>query len=160
MRDGSRDWERVVTSDSALSLLLPPDWEVETPAGTDAVLIASPSDGVDPVLVVSREVGFAGSASEYRTANVIHLQESCSMPDYADHGGGTFDADGHEIAWHAYSYGTDRGRLRVTIFFATSGGGAYLVNCGVREAHIDAHRSTIETIGRSIRPETTRADGA
>lgn len=151
MRDESRDWNRVSTGDGGLSLLLPPSWEVGTPNEPDAVLIASPRDGVDPVLVVTREDGFTGTASEYRTANVIHLQASQSMPDYADHGGGRFDAGRQEIAWHAYSYGTDGGRLRVTFFCATGGGTAYLVNCGVRENQYSEHEMTIETIGRSIR---------
>ena len=151
MRDQGQDWKRVSTSDGGMSLLLPPTWEVELPGGPGADLIASPRDGVDPVLVVTREAGFEGSASDYRTANVIHLQQTPSMPAYADHGGGAFDTGGTDVAWHAYSYGTDGGRLAVTIFCATCSGTAYLVNCGVRELHFQEHKATIDTIGRSIR---------
>ena len=151
MRDGSPGWNQVTTSDGELRLLLPPNWAVEEPDAADAVLIASPRDGVNPVLVVTREDGFAGSASGYRTANVIHLQRSGSLPEYADHGGGAWDAGGREVAWHSYSYLAGDRRLRVMIFCATGGGAAYLVNCGVRETNYPAHRATIETIGRSIR---------
>ena len=157
MRDANRDWKRVSTGDGGLSLLLPPGWDVETPDGTDAVLIASPRDDADPVVVVTREAGFTSTAAEYCAANVIYLQERQSMPDFADHGGGRFDAAGQEIAWHAYSYGTNGGRLRVTIFCATGAGAAYLVNCGVREDRFRDNATTINTIGQSIRTNDSRA---
>lgn len=158
MNDENTGWRRVTTGDGGLSLLLPPGWAVED-GGSEAVLIASPCDGVNPVLVVTLERGFNGGAAEYRTANVIALHENPSMPGYADHGGGAFHEAGQEVAWHTYSYATDGGRLRVTIFCAVGAGGAYLVNCGAREAGFAAHRATVEAIGRSIRTTPFR-DGS
>ena len=149
-------WTRVLTEDGGLSLRLPPGWQVEPGSGGDDVLIASPRDATEPVLLVNRASETYASAKDCKTGNVVGLQSDTSLRDYTDHGGGEWAIGGRDISWHSYSYATGDGRrLRVLFYCLFASGSAYVVTCAAREDHFDAHRPTLEAIGRGLEPATS-----
>ncbi len=149
------DWVAVRTRDGGLSLRLPRDWEMD-PEGDegDAVLAASPRDEIDPIVVVTSEPGSSwASARDYKTANVIRLQEGGALRDYVDHGGGEWTTvGGQAISWHSYSYTTGKGlAMRVVFFCVVSAETACVVTCSVLGKNWPRLEPVVRAIGRSIR---------
>jgi hypothetical protein len=148
------DWKVVHTRDGGLSLRVPRDWEMESEGDEgEALLAASPRDEIDPIVVVTSEPSSWGSASDYKTGNVIRLQEGGgALRDFVDHGGGEWMVDGQAISWHSYSYVTGKGlAMRVVIFCAVSTETAYVVRCSVLAENWPRLEPTVMAIGGSIR---------
>lgn len=146
-------WRLETTADGGLSLLMPPDWVVEPPDASDedTVLVAVPTDGVDPVVVVTREqVRRDVSVSDYLTGQVISLQER--QAGHRDHGGGAWTIEGLRIEWYCYGHPASSGDVMTVLLAAVrSATAAYLISCGALEENFARHRPTLERIVQSVR---------
>ncbi len=140
------------TTDNALTVEIPDDWEIWEGADDDLLVAAAPEeddDGIQPQLLVTHEqLETDTDAQNIMVGNVVYSQTH--LPAYQDHGSGTFGCDGYEVAWSHYT--SDAGGLTLTAisYFVVRGRDAYLLNFKANPEMFPRWHGSFEQIVRSI----------
>jgi hypothetical protein len=141
------------TTDDALSVEIPDDWEVWEGADDDLLVTAAPEedqDGIQPQLLVTvEELEDDTDAKSYMVGNVVYMQGH--LPSYNNHGSGFFACDGYDVAWHHYTSDAGGFTLTAITYFIVRDCRAYLLNFKANPELFGRWRDTFEQIVRSIR---------
>ncbi len=140
------------TTDNALTVEIPDDWEIWEGEDDDLLVAAAPEeddDGIQPQLLVThQQLDYDTDVMGYMVGNVAYSQTH--LPAYQDHGSGPFASDGYDVAWSHYT--SDIGSLTLTAitYFVLRGRDAYLLNFKANPEMLPRWHGSFEQIVRSI----------